>query len=328
MITYREATPDDATAMGVARETGQWSGGAGAATMARYLAGEHHPQHAQPQRVAFVAEAAGIVVGFVAGHLTHRFACDGELQWIFVLPEYRRHGVADELFHLIAEWFVEQHAARVCVNVEPENAAARAFYAQRGARPLSEYWMEWTEIRAAQRTTGPRQLPSVRRQLTLFVPDGTAPWLEPLRQQLDPVQRDLIAAHVTLCREDEIVDLELPALWQRLATESPVTLIFGAPRRFDGHGLLLPCVDGATAFQQLRVRALDSDAIRTPEAHLTLAHPRNPRAPGNIEAKLGALPVPLSVTFRAVALIEQINGQPWEVRETVTLTGRDAGAGE
>lgn len=146
MITYRVATPSDAVAMATARENGHWSGGAGAGTMARYLAGEHHPQHARAPRVAFVAEAAGVIIGFVAGHLTDRFSCDGELQWIFVLPEYRRHGVARALFRLLVEWFVDQHAARICVNVEPDNEAARTFYAHHGARPLSEYWMEWLDI--------------------------------------------------------------------------------------------------------------------------------------------------------------------------------------
>lgn len=160
---------------------------------------------------------------------------------------------------------------------------------------------------------------TVRQQLTLFVPEGAAPWLEPLRRQVDPVQAGLIAAHVTLCREDEIADLELSGLRDRLARAAPLTLTLGPARRFGGHGILLPCLEGAAAFQQLRVQALGAIAIREPEAHLTLAHPRNPRAPGNEDAILDALPAPLTLVFREVALIEQRDARPWVVRETMRL---------
>lgn len=164
-------------------------------------------------------------------------------------------------------------------------------------------------------------LRGVRQQLTLFVPEGAAPWLEPLRQQVDPVQSGLIAAHVTLCREDEIADLAPAALRCRLTHAAPLTLVFGPARRFGGHGMLLPCVDGAAAFQQLRVLALDTSAIRAPEAHLTLAHPRNPRAAANVDGRFGELPARLTITFREVARIEQRDGQPWVVREALALTG-------
>jgi hypothetical protein len=161
----------------------------------------------------------------------------------------------------------------------------------------------------------------VRRQLTLFVPTGIVPWLEPLRHDVDPVQSALIAAHVTLCREDEIAGLNFTTLRERLSQASPLTLVFDAPRRVDGHGLLLPCVAGAPAFQQLRAQALDCNTIRTSDAHITLAHPRNPRAAGNVDERVHALPVPLTVTFPSVALIEQHDARPWETMESVELKG-------
>ncbi len=137
---------------------------------------------------------------------------------------------------------------------------------------------------------------------------------------MDPVQCALIAAHVTLCREDEIARLDLPTLRHRLSQASPLTLVFAAPRRVDGHGLLLPCVAGAPAFQQLRAQALESNTIRTSDAHITLAHPRNPRAPGNVDERIRALPVPLTVTFPLVALIEQHDARPWVLLESIALT--------
>jgi hypothetical protein len=160
---------------------------------------------------------------------------------------------------------------------------------------------------------------SLRRQLTLFVPEGFAPWVEPLRLELDPVQRALIAAHVTLCREDEIVDLDVTVLHDRLAQATPLALSFGPAQRFGGHGVLLPCIEGTTAFQQLRVQALGTRAIREPEPHLTLAHPRNSRAPGNEDWRLSAIPVPLRLEFHEVALIEQRGAHPWVVLDTLRI---------
>lgn len=68
------------------------------------------------------------MVGLVAGHLTRRHACDGELEWINVIPERRGGGIASALLRKLAAWFAEQKASRICVDVEPSNFAARRFY--------------------------------------------------------------------------------------------------------------------------------------------------------------------------------------------------------
>jgi ribosomal protein S18 acetylase RimI-like enzyme len=87
------------------------------------------------------------VAGFVAGHLTSRFGCNGELQWINVHPQHRGKGIADRLTVTMLDWFHRRNAFRVCVNVEPGNAAARALYAKHGAVSMNEYWMLWTDLR-------------------------------------------------------------------------------------------------------------------------------------------------------------------------------------
>ncbi len=112
-----------------------------------YFRVEHSPQLGLPDRAGFVAINGETLVGFVAGHLTTRFGCDGELQWINVLAEHRGKGIADALMHTVLDWFRQQNAFRVCVNVEPDNAAARALYARHGAVPLSQYWMIWEDQR-------------------------------------------------------------------------------------------------------------------------------------------------------------------------------------
>lgn len=167
--------------------------------------------------------------------------------------------------------------------------------------------------------------------------------LDVLRATLDPVQHGLIPAHVTLCREDELHPLAPSELADDLAAavalrfadraEShaahPISLVFGAAESFDGHGILLPCIDGEADFHALRsailAAAIGHDALRRPAAHVTLAHPRNPRAPGNSLASARRLPVPLSLTFREVRLIEQVDAAPWRVLATFPLLPSEAG---
>ena len=119
--------------------------------MLRYLAGEHHPQHALPPRAMWIAELNGAPIGYTAGHLTRRFGCDGELQWIYVIRDQRRHHVASKLLQLLARWFVDQPALRICVNVGDE--AARPFYQWHGAADLRPHWMVWEDISQVLRTT-------------------------------------------------------------------------------------------------------------------------------------------------------------------------------
>jgi ribosomal protein S18 acetylase RimI-like enzyme len=82
----------------------------------------------------------------IAGHLTRRYACDGELQWIYVIPKRRGSGIASELLRLLAAWFAEQKASRICVDVDPANTTARRFYTRRGAANLNEHWLVWHDI--------------------------------------------------------------------------------------------------------------------------------------------------------------------------------------
>ena len=157
--------------------------------------------------------------------------------------------------------------------------------------------------------------PRLRRQLTLFVPPPEGPALDALRARLNPVQAGLIAAHVTLCREDEIALLDWPQLRERLARWpfGALALMFGPAERFHGHGLLRPCTAGQEAFQALRRWVLRDDAARAHPAHLTLAHPRNPVAAGNDEPAFAACAKapPLRLTLMAVTLIEQAGATAW-----------------
>src|SRR6266481_5200235 len=100
-----------------------------------------HPQHALRPRVIYVASEADSLLGFIAGHLTRRHSCAGELEWINVIPERRGSGIGSGLLRLLAAWFVEQKASRICVDVDPANTAARGFYRRHGAENLKEHWL-------------------------------------------------------------------------------------------------------------------------------------------------------------------------------------------
>lgn len=148
MTSYRPATPADVPDIVRCRAGDQDFGGADP-RMGLYLEGSHHPQQALEPRVIFVGLEADRVVGYIGGHLTRRFDCDGELQYLYVAPQHRRQGVAGGLLARLAGWFAERGASRVCVDVEPDNAGARAFYARHGAVDLSEYWMVWPDVTSA-----------------------------------------------------------------------------------------------------------------------------------------------------------------------------------
>lgn len=161
-------------------------------------------------------------------------------------------------------------------------------------------------------------------QLSLFVPPQAGVELERLRRVLDPVQAALIPAHVTLCREDELAGLPLAEMEARLgaAWARAIHLEFGPAKAFAEHGVLLPCVAGAEAFQKLRRWVLGSDPVREHAPHLTLAHPRNPRAPGNTAAAVRELTAARSVEFATVFHIQQTGAAAWQVLQRYSLASR------
>jgi GNAT superfamily N-acetyltransferase len=147
-IQYRQADKSDIP--GLARiRAAEWETEAyWRVRITGYLDCEHHPQQARLVRVIYVAAEEHSIVGFIAGHLTRRYACDGELQWIDVVVGRRRGGIASELLRLLMAWFVAQKAGRICVNVDPANATARRFYMRHGAENLNEHWLIWNNIHA------------------------------------------------------------------------------------------------------------------------------------------------------------------------------------
>jgi GNAT superfamily N-acetyltransferase len=146
---FRIARQADVPAMARLRAANMPSEEAWKLRISSYLAKEHHPRHALLPRICYVALAGDALVGYIAGHLTRRYHCDGELQWINVVPEQRGTGVAAELLRRLAKWFAKQKARRVCVDVDPANAPARRFYTKHGAQTLNAHWLVWPDIQTA-----------------------------------------------------------------------------------------------------------------------------------------------------------------------------------
>ncbi len=163
-----------------------------------------------------------------------------------------------------------------------------------------------------------------RRQLSLFLHGEAAEAIETLRRRLDPLQAALIPAHVTLCRDEETAGLTPDLLHERLQHATALQLGFGAPQRFDGHGWLLPCIDGAEDFAALRRLVLGAMTVAPQQAHITSAHPRSPRAAAN----QGEIPGPaLRLRFEQLSLIEQVQpNQPWQCVSEVNLATASTGS--
>jgi GNAT superfamily N-acetyltransferase len=121
--------------------------------METYLEGKTHPREALAPRVAYVASLDGRVIGYIAGHLTTRLGCDGEVQFLFVALEHRRQGVASHLLRVLAKWFAERGAKKICVDVNADSEGASPFYLSQGAVPLSKHWYIWDDIRVLNRAS-------------------------------------------------------------------------------------------------------------------------------------------------------------------------------
>lgn len=156
---------------------------------------------------------------------------------------------------------------------------------------------------------------SSRRQLTLFVSPSNARIIEEIRRQFNPVQFSLIAAHLTLCREDELP--EMTSLLEKLNefNEGKIHVDFGPPQRFaDGKGLFLPGNGQNKAFQQLREAVLGQfgGVTRIHHPHITLIHPRNGTCTDEIFDLIKGYALPRRLVFERVTLIEQHDGGVWQ----------------
>lgn len=163
----------------------------------------------------------------------------------------------------------------------------------------------------------------IRRQLTLFVQKHKAQTIEKVRTRFNLRQSELINSHVTLCREDEIEDLEKVLQNLQQLTQKSITIKFGPVIRFENSkGVLLPATAENMEFQNLRQKILQGvpDNLRRQDPHITLMHPRNSKFTNKIFEAIQKANLPNQLNFKTISLIEQVNGGPWTILKTFDLT--------
>ena len=110
-----------------------------------YLTGTQHPQKAKPERTAYKIESNDEIVAYIAGHLSSRFDCEGELQSIYIRKQFQRQGLGAALLRKLFNWFFERRARKICVGIDPSNPY-RQFYFKHGATELNRHYLYWENI--------------------------------------------------------------------------------------------------------------------------------------------------------------------------------------
>jgi 2'-5' RNA ligase len=162
----------------------------------------------------------------------------------------------------------------------------------------------------------------IRRQLTLFVENKDAKNIELVRNKFNPQQSKLIKSHVTLCREDEIENLE--KVIQNLVSiqAACIKISFAKAIRFENEkGVLLPATGDNKAFQQLRKLVLQglNTNPRIQQPHITLMHPRNSTCSDDDFLQIAAIILPSSLVFKKISLIAQGEDGKWITEQAFDL---------
>jgi ribosomal protein S18 acetylase RimI-like enzyme len=147
-ITIEEANLNDLPAMSRLRAEHWGTANEWEPRITAYMIHQQSPQFALEPRTVLVAvdSAENEVIGLIAGHLTNRFGCSGEIQWLNVDGRFRGRRIADQLITALFTWFREQKATKICVNVAPSNNAARQVYTRHGAEEMGALWLVFNDI--------------------------------------------------------------------------------------------------------------------------------------------------------------------------------------
>jgi hypothetical protein len=106
----------------------------------------------------------------------------------------------------------------------------------------------------------------------------------------------------------------------------PLTLRFADSERSEGHGIVMRCMDDRAAFHTFRMQVLGTSRVRPQHPHLTFAHPRNPKAPGNTLAVLAPLIGGWTITCTEIVSMTQQGDEPWQIQERYRLLSAHAQA--
>lgn len=164
----------------------------------------------------------------------------------------------------------------------------------------------------------------IRKQLTLFILESNSD-IEKIRAEFNLEQCKLIAPHVTLCREEEIEDIEgVIERVKSIKLEKPIQIEFKCVERFaDGKGVLLPATNKNCDFWELRKLVLGKDQLLNEQfPHITLMHPRNSTCNDEIFENIKKQKLPAKLLFEKISLIEQKNGGKWAIIEEFDIVNK------
>lgn len=92
-----------------------------------------------PECLVYVAiDTSGLIIGFVTGHFCELISTVskaipmGNIDELFVIPEYRKSGVAEQLLAKIEQTLVDYGVQQIFVEVWEFNQAARSLYNKLG----------------------------------------------------------------------------------------------------------------------------------------------------------------------------------------------------
>jgi 2'-5' RNA ligase len=164
-----------------------------------------------------------------------------------------------------------------------------------------------------------------RKQLTLFIHDSNKV-IEKIRAKYNSEQHNLISAHVTLCREDEIEEInKVIERIKLISLKRPIRIEFKKVERFsEGKGVLIPAIDKNIEFRELRKSVLGQTKLTKEQyPHITLMHPRNSECTNEIFKKIKSQNLPTELIFERISLIEQIKGEKWNVIKEFNIVNKN-----
>lgn len=162
----------------------------------------------------------------------------------------------------------------------------------------------------------PLKAEKIRHRLVLFLNPETAASIGPIRQTYDPMQANLVAAHTTLCGENELVNMERVLHNLSILYLPPVLIHFGPPECFaDDFGLHIPESGENSGFRELRRKVLQGvvDEPSPLKASVILIDPRSGINTRAVVAELTKTQFPTDITFDECCLIRQEGSDPWEI---------------
>lgn len=161
----------------------------------------------------------------------------------------------------------------------------------------------------------------LRRQLTLFLDHSDTLEIEEIRKKYNPVQFNLIRAHVTLCREEELDNLAQVKFNLSTLDIDSVKIHLDRLIRFSEQRGVMITAKRNDQFHKLRQIILkDCDIMNTyGNPHITLMHPRNSCCTDEIFKEIIKLKIPESIIFKEISLIQQTDGHAWQVLESFPM---------